>query len=50
MGETSNAELMQIMLAMIAQRQDMMRKRAEATTLKDLQLDALKAPLYSDQM
>ena len=50
MGEPSNAELMQSMLAMIAQQQDMMRKMAEATTLKDLRLDAVKAPRYSGQM
>ena len=50
MGDPSNVELMQSMLAMIAHQQDLMRKMAEATTLNDLRLDAVKAPRYSGQM
>ena len=38
------------MLAMMSQQQEMMRKMAEATTLKDLRLDAVKAPRYGGQV
>ena len=50
MVEPSNAELMQSTFAMIKQQQDMMRNMAEATTLKNLRIDAVKAPRYSGQM
>ena len=50
MSAPSNAELMQSMLTMMAQQQEMMRKIAEATTLKDLRLDAVKAPRYGGQV
>ena len=45
-----NAELMQNMLAMMAQQQEMMREMEEATTLKDLRLDAVKPPRYGGQV
>ena len=50
MSGPSNEELMQSMLAMMSQQQEMMRKMAEATTLKDLRLDAVKAPRYGGQV
>uniref|UniRef100_M4BBG2 Retrotransposon gag domain-containing protein n=1 Tax=Hyaloperonospora arabidopsidis (strain Emoy2) TaxID=559515 RepID=M4BBG2_HYAAE len=50
MSGPSNAELMQSMLAMMSQQQEMMKKKAEATTLKDLHLDAVKAPQYGGQV
>ena len=49
MGGLSNVELMQNMLAMMSQQKEMMRKMAEATTLKELRLNAFKASLYGGQ-
>lgn len=50
MSGPSKEELMQNMLARMAQQQEMMRKMAEATALKDLRLDPVKAPRYRGQI
>ena len=50
MSVPSNAELMANMLAMMSQQQEMIRKMAEATVLKDLRLDAVKSPRYGGQV